>query len=577
MYPETPQAPKTEQKDKQREDQSKAGREVRMEKKLAEARKGVEAPEAAKREAAKSDAAKREAAEPAEREVEKAELAHIADEKAAAMERKAKDVARSIVKRYSPNGPTSGSATQGLDELESVRTSDDEQEEPENEATDYGAFEKAQSRLFSESLMDSIPLGELHDRATAFVVRKPLRHADNDHMPAARDRDMSIDMDPTIDPTSATIHYEPSRSRNASLQVLTQMLEVFLTAVDILEPPPKPKSARLRWDCDCGDSFFEDFVELQEGGISRLIERMQGSTAKNIIRVHPAGTDGNAQRTYHIPAWIRDTQKTVAAKFWPPGPLLPRSHTEPSIGLTTLPGSNTGPLSKQLHMMTCMSNGQYGRKLYQDVLERISTDRELFNFMRSTQIIRRQGLLSTLFRLKCIQRIHFVKFRLMSCGSAEVRENDPCFVESSARLCECIPPAHMVEPAKDAQYKCDPAGPPDTSPPISSRQLMHWLARPECIKEAETFVLNQLPKRNCGELTAIVGKPVDGWGLLYEENWNYRLLISVLFALALLGSLVFAILWSCFEYDIQGVFGVSSYIIGTFGIFMMWVASQLDK
>lgn len=71
-----------------------------------------------------------------------------------------------------------------------------------------------------------------------------------------------------------------------------------------------------------------------------------------------------------------------------------------------------------------------------------------------------------------------------------------------------------------------------------------------------------------------IGQPAEGWGIYYEEGVDFDLIIGVVFVVFLLASLLFAILWTRLEMDIQGAFGVSSYMVTASGIFLAWMASR---
>jgi hypothetical protein len=103
---------------------------------------------------------------------------------------------------------------------------------------------------------------------------------------------------------------------------------------------------------------------------------------------------------------------------------------------------------------------------------------------------------------------------------------------------------------------------------------MHMLSSPQCINEQETWVLGQLPKRTVGKLQACAGQPAEGWGIYYQEGIDFDMIIGVVFAIFILASLLFAILWTRLEMDIQGAFGVSSYMVTASGILLAWMASR---
>jgi hypothetical protein len=94
---------------------------------------------------------------------------------------------------------------------------------------------------------------------------------------------------------------------------------------------------------------------------------------------------------------------------------------------------------------------------------------------------------------------------------------------------------------------------------------MHMLRKPECIVDGPTFVLDQVPKRMGGELKGNVKALAEGWGLYFQEGWDLRILTGMV-VIVLVASLIFAVLWSYFKHDVQGAFGVSSYIVTAIGV-----------
>ena len=100
------------------------------------------------------------------------------------------------------------------------------------------------------------------------------------------------------------------------------------------------------------------------------------------------------------------------------------------------------------------------------------------------------------------------------------------------------------------------------------------LEHPADIDKDETYVLDQLPKRTCGALQAQPGQASEGWGIYFEEGLDFDLVIGATFTVFIMASLLFGILWTVLEMDIQGAFGVSSYMVTCSGIFLAWVASR---
>jgi hypothetical protein len=103
---------------------------------------------------------------------------------------------------------------------------------------------------------------------------------------------------------------------------------------------------------------------------------------------------------------------------------------------------------------------------------------------------------------------------------------------------------------------------------------MHLFSSPSCINKNDTWILDQLPKRTCGQLHGKVGQPAEGWGIYYQEGWDMDKIALVLFLVFLLASLLFGILWTRFKMDLQGAFGVSAYMVTACGIFIAFISTR---
>lgn len=166
-----------------------------------------------------------------------------------------------------------------------------------------------------------------------------------------------------------------------------------------------------------------------------------------------------------------------------------------------------------------------------------------------------------------------IQFRLSLGGNVEIRFHEPCCL---GRLCECLPPEHMVRPSPQAEYRCIP-GPPLTYPPVLPDYLMHLFTSPSCIDEEETSILSRLPRRICGELCGKSDEPAEGWGIYYQEGFDRDKIVWSVAVVFLLGSFIFGVLWSTFKMDIQGAFGVSAWWVTICGILIALVAIRSDN
>lgn len=144
----------------------------------------------------------------------------------------------------------------------------------------------------------------------------------------------------------------------------------------------------------------------------------------------------------------------------------------------------------------------------------------------------------------------------------------------SSSSCTCIPPPNRVGP--QAEYDCTPV-PAGTCPPVDPEYMAHMFNEPSCASDNDSWILDQLPKRAHGELSGEPRKPVDGWGIYYEEGWDKEPIALCVLLVFVIASLIFGVLWSHFKMDIQGAFGVSAYMVTACGIFVSFVAVKVEK
>jgi hypothetical protein len=106
--------------------------------------------------------------------------------------------------------------------------------------------------------------------------------------------------------------------------------------------------------------------------------------------------------------------------------------------------------------------------------------------------------------------------------------------------------------------------------------MMHYLTRPECCHEYDTRVFDQLPKRTRGKLEGKIKRSTVGWGLYFQEGVDFGKLTSVVFTV-LVVSFLFAVLWSNLEHDIQGGFGIASYVVTVVAMFVALVVNRAGR
>jgi hypothetical protein len=320
--------------------------------------------------------------------------------------------------------------------------------------------------------------------------------------------------------------------------------------------------------------------ELTKGGVTELVAHMERSGGVKVSASPYKQYAGNQQ--YVVPPlyrWIKNGITKLASavvKSSKPSPCLPQ-HTNTCSSLTSTTSQSNIIQTPTLHLMVCLHRNQSHKVLRQDRIETIETDLALLCFMRE-QYVRHRGHLLNFLSLKSVQGIFFVKFRLPIGGRVDVRDHDLyCMSTSNATqlACECIPPKTKVEPSPSAEYRCIP-GPPATYPPIPPEYLKSLFTCPSNVHEKDTWILDQVPRRICGELQGTIGRPADGWGIYYQEGWDFDIIIFLIFILFLMASLLFGVLWSKFHFDIQGAFGVSAYMMTAGGILITFLASRVQ-
>jgi hypothetical protein len=146
-----------------------------------------------------------------------------------------------------------------------------------------------------------------------------------------------------------------------------------------------------------------------------------------------------------------------------------------------------------------------------------------------------------------------VKFALDLSNFTEVHKH----ASICSPTCVCLPPVDRLE----REYYCRPAPEvkPKYEPAIGSQRLTHYFLSPQCVEVSQGTIIAQLPKRIC-HLRASNNHEEIGWGIYFEEGWNWRT-IYVLVVVLTLFSLVFGIVWSITKGDIQGAFTISSFCV----------------
>ncbi|CAI9630826.1 unnamed protein product [Alternaria burnsii] len=361
-----------------------------------------------------------------------------------------------------------------------------------------------------------------------------------------------------------------------NLDILLSTRDHLLVNMGLLEPALDQNKTRLRWRCRCGDSIYSDIMELREGGIAELVDRMQRSSG---VKVHAAPHNrqsGNQQ--YIVPRpdrWLRNAITKVGTAFGGSSKSSPSclpQHNSPYATTSCSTSTNPSITKKILHLSMCMHRTRRRKIVKQDRVDEITTDQTLLRFLQR-QYATHRGRFLNIARLKTVQRIVFVKFRLPMGGSVDVQHHLYCIADpANWKYCECTPPPNKV----GVEYEYSPS-PPKTHPPIPPEYLASLFTCATDVHEEDDWILNQLPKRTCGVLQGQKGQPAEGWGIYFLEGWDREIISLLILFIFFLASLLFGVLWWKFQFDLQGGFGVSAYMMAVCTVVISVVVTRLEN
>ncbi|RII23115.1 hypothetical protein CUC08_Gglean011937 [Alternaria sp. MG1] len=361
-----------------------------------------------------------------------------------------------------------------------------------------------------------------------------------------------------------------------NLDTLLSTRDHLLVNMRLLEPALDQNKTRLRWRCKCGDSIYSDIMELREGGIAELVDCMQRSSG---VKVHAAPHNrqsGNQQ--YIVPRpdrWLRNAIIKVGTAFGGSSKSSPSclpQHNSPYAATSCSTSTSSSPTKKILHLSMCMHRTRRRKIVKQDRVDEITTDRTLLRFLQR-QYATHRGRFLNIARLKTVQRIVFVKFRLPMGGSVDVQHHLYCIADpANWKYCECTPPPNKV----GVEYEYSPS-PPKTHPPIPPEYLASLFTCATDVHEEDDWILNQLPKRTCGVLQGQKGQPAEGWGIYFLEGWDREIISLLILFIFFLASLLFGVLWWKFQFDLQGGFGVSAYMMAVCTIVISVIVTRLEN
>lgn len=357
-----------------------------------------------------------------------------------------------------------------------------------------------------------------------------------------------------IRPSPATRSPLRSLVSHASKAAVAQIGRVAAGLYELYGPEkPVPKDhVRVRWTCTCGRQLHDDFIERRRGAARELeayLNRPRAHTA-------PSSPSHSANSSFSEPGQIFSSNPSLSASpatTW--GSLGTAGDSSPaSYSPNTLRSNNpfsvrVGTLPPPRWLLTCADEGQFTAKLsHVDVTEtRVRSDKDLAMAVRGlySHVNRRWW---RLLRLRGLTSIDFVQF--------EVHRNRVVDI----RKCPDMPP-------KQTGYDFEPH---DLVPPVGAQYLMHLFAHPEDY-DSEFITYARAPKKRNARLDVGVG-----WGINLVEGFLADRVWMLVMGFFVLGSTVFAVVWACKRgEDVQGAFGVASWMLTLAVLFVGWAQASL--
>ena len=101
--------------------------------------------------------------------------------------------------------------------------------------------------------------------------------------------------------------------------------------------------------------------------------------------------------------------------------------------------------------------------------------------------------------------------------------------------------------------------------------MMHLFTSCSAQPQNTSLYLCHIPKRRDKALSfrAELVEGNTGWGIHFVETLNSSLAVTVLFCISLVVGIVFAACWSVWKKDVQGAFGVASYVTSVMTLAVM--------
>ncbi|KAI3318876.1 hypothetical protein HD806DRAFT_526054 [Xylariaceae sp. AK1471] len=346
------------------------------------------------------------------------------------------------------------------------------------------------------------------------------------------------------------------REQNHFSPFTTHLRMYTSVAAQFFRQKPVPDGKRrLNWTCICGWRVSDDYDAISPRSITDFefhLKRYNMSTQSLEL-----SSNVGANNTVALHSW-REFITATARSFrellsTPKSFSLPRHRQDRSNSSTQLGSCTRSAAAAQADhnfVLLCVPYLRWGLRLHNSEVCRINSDQQFFRLLQQTYFGLRSNTSFGIFRVfRKVRALQFVKFEVYRNKLVDVRH------------CPSLPD---VTNTVTNEYTYEPM-PPDVIPPIGPNMLMHLFENPDHA-DVTLFMYRRFPKKLRAQLEAcpLKGSSV-GWGIEFVEGVNWWA-VFVTGCLGFLVCLIVAISWSVAKGDVQGGFGIASFLL-TFLIF----------
>ncbi|KAI8628488.1 hypothetical protein F5Y19DRAFT_438091 [Xylariaceae sp. FL1651] len=325
-------------------------------------------------------------------------------------------------------------------------------------------------------------------------------------------------------------------------------LYTSLIAQYFQQAPLMPGKKRVCWTCICGQRISDDYEEANPGLLKDFEKRLKyynpDTNALQNMDDKPETSKAQSWRE-NIATPIKWCRGLLGASGLQS---LPR-HRQDSGSCSTQLGSCTrsSTLAQGDHnfVLLCVPYLRWGLRLFNTEVCRINSDQQFFRLLRQCYSDQRGDTSWKAFRVfRKVRALQFVKFEVFRNKLVDVRH------------CPSIPDATNTAVT---EYTYDPI-PPEAIPPIGPNMLMHLFEHPDHA-DVTLFLYNRFPKKLRAQLEACPMKGSSvGWGVEFVEGLDW-FAVFVAGCIGFFLCLIVAISWSTARGDVQGGFGIASFLL----------------